>query len=322
MMLKKAFVIPSAFTLLLMMFTFAACEKDDTGPNDGAMGKLNIEMTDAPIDDASVEGVFVTVTEIKVDGQVVEGFEPKTIDVKAYQEGKVALLANADVAAKSYSSITLVLDHATDASGNAPGCYVLTTGGGKEALMAGAQTITELTINGTNFVVEEGQTANLVVDFDLRKAVKYENNTSYDFVSGAELAAALRVVVKASTGTIEGEVNNWSNHAEKVIVYAYKKGTFNASVETQAQGDSQLQFTNAVTSVQAKADGSFSLHFLESGDYELYFAGYDDSDQDGKFELKGSLAIDLLAGIDLSAVTVNANSSTRIDLSIIGILPL
>ena len=27
-------------------------------------------------------------------------------------------------------------------------------------------------------------------------------------------------------------------------------------------------------------DESFELHFLEAGDYELYFGGYDDDDQD------------------------------------------
>lgn len=323
-MLKKAFVIPSAFTLLLMLFTFAACEKDDTtGPGD-AMGSMSIEITDAPIDDASVEGVFVTVAEVKIDGQTVEGFEPKTIDIKAYQEGNVALLAETDLAAKTYSSISLVLDHTTDAAGNAPGCYVMTTDGTKEALSAGAQTMTELTLTGQNITVEDNQTAEVVIDFDLRKAIKREGQDAYDFVTGSELAASLRVVAKASAGTIEGSVANWDNHADKVIVYAYNKGTLDVNTETQASGDGQLKFQNAVTSVEAKADGSFELHFLNEGDYELYFAGYEDNDQDGKFELSGSLSIDLdlLAGLDLNGISVSANSSTRVDLSVIGILPL
>lgn len=320
-MLKKAFVIPIT-CLLLMMFTFAACEKDDTtGPEDG-MGRLSIEMTDAPIDDASVQAVFVTVVDVKVDGQSVEGFQPKTIDIKAYQQGKVVLLTETDLAAKSYSSISLVLDHAADASGNAPGCYVMKTDGTKEALMAGAQTSTELILNGQNIDVQENQTANLVIDFDLRKSIKREGQDAYDFVTGSELAAALRVVAKASAGTITGKVSNWDAHADKVVVYAYKKGSLNANTETQGSGDGQLQFKNAVTSAQASADGSFSLHFLEAGDYELYFAGYEDNDQDGRFELKGSLSIDLISSIDLSTISVEANSSTRIDLNIIGLLPL
>jgi Zn-finger domain-containing protein len=76
--------------------------------------------------------------------------------------------------------------------------------------------------------------------------------------------------------------------------------------------------------VEAKADGSFELHFLESGDYELYFAGYEDDDQDGQFELEGSLSVDLdlLGDLDLGLIEVEANSSTRVDLTIIGLLPL
>jgi hypothetical protein len=324
MMLRRAFVIPSAFTLLLLLFTFSACEKDDPGPSDGAMGQLSIEITDAPIDDASVEGVFVTVTDLKIDGQSIEGFQAQTIDIKAYQQGNVALLVDTEVAAKAYSSLTLVIDHETDAGGNAPGCYVLTTDGTKETLMAGTQTVTELTLNRADFTVEEDQMTELVVDFDLRKAIKYENSTSYDFVTGSELVAALRVVAKAEAGTIEGMVDNWTNHADKVVVYAYKKGTFDVNTETQASGDGQLTFTNAVTSAQAKADGSFELHFLESGDYELYFAGYDDDDQDGKFELKGSLSLEILSniGLDLGSIGVSANTSTTVELSVIGILPI
>lgn len=324
MMLRKAFVIPSAFTLLMMLFTFSACEKDDTTGPDDARGQLSIEITDAPIDDASVESVFVTVTDVKIDGVSLEGFQAQTIDIKAYQQGNVALLIDTEVAAKTYSSLTLVLDHDTDASGASPGCYVLTTDGTKETLMAGAQNVTELTINRADFTVEQDQTTEVVVDFDLRKAVKYENDTSYDFVTAAELAAALRVVAKEEAGTIEGKVENWSNHAEKVVVYAYQKGSFDMNTETTASGDGQLEFANAVTSVQANTDGTFELHFLESGEYELYFAGYEDSDQDGKLELKGSLSLEILTtiGLDLGAVSVSANSSTNVDLSVIGIIPL
>ncbi|PHN07724.1 hypothetical protein CRP01_06015 [Flavilitoribacter nigricans DSM 23189 = NBRC 102662] len=307
-----------------MLFTFASCEKDDTTGPDGARGTMSIEITDAPIDDASVQGVFVTVADVKIDGQSVEGFTSKTIDIKAYQEGNVALLAETDLTAKTYSSISLVLDHTTDASGSAPGCYVLKTDGTKEALMAGAQNTTELTLNGQNIIVEDNQTAEVVIDFDLRKAIKREGQDAYDFVAGSDLAASLRVVTKASAGTITGKVSQWDNYADKVVVYAYKKGTLDANAETQGSGDGQLKFTNAVTSVQAKADGSFELHFLEEGDYELYFAGYEDDDQDGQFELKGSLSIDinLLAGLDLSLIDVEANSSTTVNVTIIGILPL
>jgi hypothetical protein len=36
---------------------------------------LKIELTDAPIDDTRVEGVFVTIADVKVDGQSLEGIQ-------------------------------------------------------------------------------------------------------------------------------------------------------------------------------------------------------------------------------------------------------
>lgn len=129
-------------------------------------------------------------------------------------------------------------------------------------------------------------------------------------------------MTKASVGTIEGTVAGWSKHADKVIVYAYEKGSFDVDAETQGSGDGNLQFKNAITSVQANANGNFELHFLEAGDYELYFAGYDDDDQDGQFEWKGKRSFDILAGIDLNVILVEADRSTRLELTIISILPL
>lgn len=317
MMLKRAFVIPNTFIILMALFTFSACEQDDPTTGEGS-GRVSIEMTDAPIDDAQVQGVFVTVAEVKVDGQTIEGFQPKTIDIKAYQQGSVVLLTDSEVDAKAYSSISLVLDHATDASGNSPGCYVLTTDGTKDKLQVGANDRSELTLTGNNFEVEENQTTNLVVDFDLRKSVRRDGADEYEFVAGNDLAAALRVVTREETGTVAGQASAWEAHADKAIVYAYRKGTFNANAETSGE----VQFKNAVTSAELSNNGSYELHFLEAGEYDLYFAGYEDNDQDGKFELKGSLTVDLLGAVNLNTVTVDAKSTTRFDLTVVGILPL
>lgn len=72
-------------------------------------------------------------------------------------------------AAKTHSSIALVLDHSVDAAGNAPGCYVLTNDGTKEALMAGVQSTTELNLSGKRFTVEERQISSLITDSDQEK---------------------------------------------------------------------------------------------------------------------------------------------------------
>src|SRR5258708_29601433 len=78
-------------------------------------GEAEFQITDAPSDDASIQGVFVTVADVKVDGQSLSGFTKQTIDLKAYQQGSTKLLGTAQFNAKAYSNVTLVLDTDLDA---------------------------------------------------------------------------------------------------------------------------------------------------------------------------------------------------------------
>lgn len=128
----------------VMIFTFAQCEEgvtttEPTDPQEKS-GQANFEITDAPIDDASVEGVFVTITAIKVDGETYDGFSGKqTINLTNYQEGNTKVLGMGELDAQSYSEITLVLDYEMDAMGDAPGCYVATVDGMKHDLAVQGQ---------------------------------------------------------------------------------------------------------------------------------------------------------------------------------------
>lgn len=88
------------------------------------------------------------------------------------------------------------------------------------------------------------------------------------------------------------------------------------------QGASKVQFANAVTSATVDANGNFTLSYLPEGDYELVFAGYKDEDGDGSYELKGFLDLSILGGLNLGAITVNANASVTIEVIAMGLLPL
>jgi hypothetical protein len=74
-------------------------------------------MTDAPIDNANVEAVFVTVSDIMVDGTSLEGFSRTTFDLSALVDGKTETLGKLKLEADSYSDIQLELGYATDAEG-------------------------------------------------------------------------------------------------------------------------------------------------------------------------------------------------------------
>ena len=98
--MKKGIAIICLFLFATTMFI--RC--DDGGevePDD--KGSVNFEMTDAPIDDANVQGAFVTVASIKVDGENYGGFSGKqTIDLLAYQNGFGTGLACLPDPGKSY----------------------------------------------------------------------------------------------------------------------------------------------------------------------------------------------------------------------------
>lgn len=317
----------SVVLLVTSTFLFLNCGKDDDGTS--VTGTAKFEITDGPIDDANVKGAFVTVTAVKVDGETISNFSGKqTIDLMAYQNGNTKALGLAELEAGTYTDVTLVLDYETDATGNSPGCYVLTTDNAKHSLKSAANTSNEVKINTGSFEVKDGSTTDVVLDFDLRKSIRYQEapqgNDRYDFVTDTELRTALRLVAKSKSGNVSGACNdNLGVAGDKIVVYAYKKGTFNKAQELQLQGDGKVQFKNAVTSGAVNAQGNYTLAFLQEGDYELHFFGYEDKDNDGKMEIKGELELNLVGnlGIDLNSLNVNAGSNATVSVNVLGILP-
>jgi hypothetical protein len=313
----KAILFGCAITM------FAAC--DDSNEPSGT-GEVEFEITDAPIDDANVKGVFVTVADIKVDGKSVSGFTKQTIDLKAYQDGNTKFLGSTQMAAKSYSTITLVLDVKEDENGNEPGCYVLSQDNSKYRLKSTADGKMELALKQF-WKVRNEATTKIVMDFDLRKSLRYDEDPllRYSFVSDANLKAAVRVVEKENSGTIKGTYQqNSSVDADRIVVYAYKKGTFNASTETQAQGEDQITFKNAIASAQVKQGLTgkvYTLAYLPEGDYELHFAAYNQDSASGRVVfstmLKSETSVD---GAVANVIRVNAATSINISSTISGTL--
>src|SRR5258708_14912016 len=255
------------------MVIVSACSKSSE-----PMGKGDAEfqITDAPSDDASIKSVFVTVADIKVDGQSISGFTKQTIDIKAYQGGNTKLLGTAQLSAKAYTNLTLVLDADADATGATPGCYVLTTDNSKYKLRSSG-TIAVVINEAWNVSANSKSTS--VVDLDLRKAIRAmsDQTVRYNFVSNDNLQASLRLVTKEKSGSISGSYSEQtSSNADKIIAYVYKKGSFDATVETQAQGDDAIFFKNAVGSAEVSGSltRTFAVAFLDAGDYEVHYAAY------------------------------------------------
>jgi hypothetical protein len=309
-------VLTAMITFFTVALLFTACEKDDSTSSGSAT--TTIKITDAPIDDASVTGAFVTITDIQLDGQSVQGFSKTTIDLNAYRNGATHSLGNFNLQGKTYSSITFVLDYNTDANGNTPGCYVVTAGSVKHKLQSSASSIT---VN-KNITIDGSASNSIVADFDLRKMIMHQSGTDhFDFVTAAELNSCVRVVAENNTGTISGTLTDNVSASAKIIAYAYKKGTFVRATEMQGQGASGIEFKNAVCSGLVNGSGSYELHFLESGEYEIQFVSYKDDNADGEFEVNGTLIVTGSGSLNLLGLTLNTGITITANATVTAVLP-
>lgn len=316
--MKRNAIFKSMLALILIV-GFASCSEDDSNSDDQAAYNTKVYITDGPIDNADVQGVFVTIADVKVDGNSVDGFSKTTVDLHALQNGDVQLLGNIDLSAKSFNNLTLVLDTESDASGNSPANYVLTQNNEKIELSTTTSTIT---INN-EFEIASNDNNELIIDFDLRKALVADaSNGGYNFASGIQLQNSVRVVNKLDAGTIMGTAtNNTGNQTSTTIAYAYKKGSFTAAEESE--NTAGVRFGNAVTSSTTTGlNNQFGLHFLKEGNYEIHFASYEDTDNDGVLEFNGMVEAEGSTTVDLMDITVTANTETTLEVTLLTILSL
>lgn len=315
--------LPLLLTAVYLL-TFFACRSEDD-PTDPGPGSLEVGLTDAAVDNPEVAGVFITVKEVRADELPLEGFGVQTVELTAYQNGAVRSLGGLDIEAGRYDNLTLVLDFNQDDQGNTPGCYLLTTDGEKDDLRTGADIDRAVRVFGLPYDIRTGATTELVVDFDLRKSlIRYDNEAiqPYALVTTPELEGALRYVERAHTGSVQGDCIDCLAFADKVVVYAYENGEFQRETEPQPQGVSGVRFANSVTSGAVDADGSFSLHFLPAGDYDLYFAGYNVDEEDpGLLELAGAIELNVVTSPDLIDLSVSAQGATGVTVEASGLVP-
>ena len=301
--------------VLCTAFIFAAC--DNT--NEVGKGQVDFEITDAPSDDAQIKGVYVTVADVKLNGQSIAGFSGKqTINLKAYHEGLSKILGSTELDARTYNSLTLVLDLDQDKDGNEPGCYALTTDNTKYKLATSGSGKLEVTLTKP-WTVKANSKTRLVMDVDLRKALRYAQDPEVRYAFIENLQTAVRVLVAERSGTISGTFDgNFNSTSEQVVVYAYKKGTFNADVET-SENENGIQFRNAVNSAVVKVglmSNSYKLSFMEEGEYELYFAIYSKNETTGKYSLDAIMNTELeVNGKVGNAIKVTAGANLTVTAS-------
>jgi uncharacterized cupredoxin-like copper-binding protein len=306
------------FLLFSMLFIVSCSEDDDDNMEPSAETyNTTVEVTDAPIDNANVKGAFVTIANVKINGKALEGFQTTTVDLLALQNGTTKVLGEVALEAGTTSNIVVELTNEADDQGGEVANYVLLEGGQKVELVLEN---TEIALTDAAEVVANADNT-IVLDFDLRKMIGKDSEGQFQLVSQSELQASIRAVNKLNAAAIEGNVEDTNNTAEAIVVYAYKKGTYTESEATEnANG---VRFSGAVnSSLVSQADGSYSLNYLEEGEYELHYAAYSEDETTGMLSFQGMLAVTAASGFDLDIFGLNlaAESTTELDVVVTGMV--
>lgn len=194
---------PIALTLLAA--TVAACGGGgDPKPQD-ATGRLNLALTDAPVDGASAVIIVFTGVELQpANGRrVVFDFDSERhIDLLAFQNGAtVDLLQDAEVPAGDYNWMRLKVLAERNLQDGSRIEFADTTGNTFPLYVpSGAESGLKL---NRPFRVAAGGVTRLVADFDLRKSIIAPEGQEPNYV----LKPVLRLMDELETGTLTGTVD-------------------------------------------------------------------------------------------------------------------
>lgn len=287
---------------------FIGLSSCDDNTSESTKGRAVFKVTDAAVDAEQISGVYLSVSEIqaKADGEVktIITFDtPQAFDVMAYQNGETYLLGESEMEPGTYSDFRFIISGASDS-------YLMMKDGTKEALEIPSGTSSGYKLKGT-VDVAANTTTELVADIDLRKALVTTGNGTY------KLRPTARLVSEMKTGTIEGTVNGTFDASEQLVVYAYHKGEFDSS-EEEAPAEGETRFQGSVNSAVVAEDGTYTLAFMESGEYELVVASYTNQDEDSDLEFSGRVNVSILiGGVVFDQVEVTSDATTTVNLSIL-----
>jgi len=251
---------------------------------------LGLTITDAPIDDPLYSDIFITIDEIKLDGQTVDNFERKTLNISSLTSGITEDLFEEQFEAGPYEKLTFVLDYDKDDQGNEPGCYATTSYDRVITLANGRRGKQEIDLEEEIILESDGE-LNFVVDFDLRKAVRNSlpgDEGELSLVPPEHLDLTMRLVNIDKSTTISGDLvlnsrltDGRGNPANYFVLYLYPRGAYDKIQEPFDFNGNEISYTGAVTSTSITTNLStpgsitpFSMHYIEDGEYDLIVEAY------------------------------------------------
>ena len=230
---------PTRIFLMMLMTAVigvSACSDDEDDPVDPNQQKATVmvELTDAP---AEYEEVNITFSEVAVhhdvEGWIVLRGDPISVDLLEWNNGNSIEIGRGEVDAGRVTQIRLMVSDAD----------VVVDGQTHDLdIPSGYQTGLKLI---TNFALEAGTSSTLMLDFDAHHSIVTTGPP--DNPNGYKLKPTIRAVEVEATGSISGSVVNVGDNA----------------VATVTEADV------VVTSTPVKADGTFTLAYLEPGTYTI-----------------------------------------------------
>ncbi len=266
-MINKRLMAFSAFTCLVILGLGAVCSPRTP------TGTLRVLITDKPYPFEHISEAIVTVVRVEVrqgeeeggddDDAFITVFEDQTgkpFDLLELQNGQTDLLAEAEVPVGEYTQMRLVISSGQIKLTN-EATFDLTVPSGASS---------GLKLNAT-FEVAEGQTTELLMDFDLSRAFDVIPGSAVDSIDEIQefrfsptLHGAIRVVQASEVGQISGAVTD-----------AATTGPIASASVTAYDGTD-----TEISSTSTEADGTYILSGLPPGTYRVEFSasGYQDAE--------------------------------------------
>ncbi len=271
---------------VMVLFAFSACDTSS------GYGVMEVSITDSPLMDDDVQGVYITIEEIQYhttgdNWQTVNDFDgTEPFDLLALTRGDSRLLGELTLPAGEYTQIRFILGapEDNDTVPASPGSWI-EKGPENDGefddeedkplfVPSGAQTGYKASVEDGSFIVPVNGEVEITADFDLRRAVVKLGATERYI-----LKPVLRLIVNNQAGEISGDIGDGTTleSEHSYVVYAYESGEVDDIADEAAPNDDGVRFANAVSSSELK-DGEaadYVLAFLAEGTYDLYSAAYD-----------------------------------------------
>jgi hypothetical protein len=188
--------LPARFLLgtLLLLAPLAGCDTSDPGPD--AQSRIQVLLTDAPLDEIVAAEVVVLRVELLGEGDrvLLLADDPQPFDLMTLQAGVTAPLADLDIPDGTYHQLRVVV---------ADTASVTFSDGEVEALTVPSGTQTGIKINLPALSVDE-DVVEVTVDFDVEDSFVRRGNSGKGYIFKPVLRP-LAVVVNGESMPLEDE---------------------------------------------------------------------------------------------------------------------